>query len=140
MFLRPRCSPALPAPGRRARGFTVLELLLVIAIITLFSSIAIGWFGGSGKEAIERVTNQRNAQEIVSLGVCAIMGDAEFVVKGDKQATAVNLSVGVVGRQGQLKGKTFRLTNLKPTDLPGALEFVKFNDGLLLYDPAGGQL
>ena len=111
----------------------------MICLIGILSSIALGWFNGDNRDVIERVINQRNAQEIVSLGVCATMGGAEFVVPGDKQATAVNLIVGVIGQQGTWKDKLFRLNNLKPSDLPGAMAFVKFDSGLLLYDPSGQQ-
>lgn len=111
----------------------------MICLMGIFSSIAIGWYGGNTRDAIERVTNQRNAQEIVSLGVCATMGGADYVVPGDKFATAANLIAGVNGRQGMWKDKLFRLGNMQPADLPGALTFVKFDSGLLLYDPAGQQ-
>jgi len=123
-----------------AAGFSLLELLTVICLVGILSSVALGWYGGNNRLAFERVINQRNAQEIVSLGVCATMGGADFVVLGDKQATAVNLIVGVTGQQGVWKDKLFRLANLQPKDLPGALTFVKFDGGLLLYDPAGQQL
>lgn len=121
------------------RAFSLLEVLAVLCLVGILSSIALEWYGGAQREAVERVINQRNAQEIVSLGVCATMSGAEFVVKNDKQATAVNLIVGTIGQHGLWKGKLFRLTNIQPTDLPGALTFVKFDEGLLLYDPAGKQ-
>ena len=133
--LRPQAQPKT----LRVSGFSQLELLIVICLLGIFSSLAIAWYNGNNREVIERVINQRNAQEIVSLGVCATMGGAEFVVSGDKQATAANLIVGVTGQQGMWKDKLFRLGNLTPTDLPGAMPFVKFDSGLLLYDPEGLQ-
>lgn len=120
-------------------GFSLLELLTVICLVGIFSSITLGWYGGNQRDSIERVMNQRNAQEIVSLGVYATLGDADFVVPGDKQATAIKLIGGVTGQQGMWKDQLFRLANLRPTDLPGALTFVKFESNLLLYDPAGLQ-
>ncbi|OYW75402.1 MAG: hypothetical protein B7Z37_13345 [Verrucomicrobia bacterium 12-59-8] len=114
-------------------------MLSVICLVGIFSSVALGWYGGNNRAAIERVINQRNAQEIVSLGVYATLGGADFVVPGDKQATAVNLIVGVVGQQGVWKDRLFRLANLTPGDLPGVMPFVKFDDGLLLYAPEGQQ-
>ena len=119
----------------RGGGFSQLELLIVVCLVGIFSSITIAWYNGNNRDVIERVINQRNAQEIVSLGVCATMSGAEFVVPGDKQATAVNLIVGVTGQQGMWKDKLFRLGNMAPADLPGAMPFVKFDSGLLLYDP-----
>ncbi|WP_395749741.1 hypothetical protein [Prosthecobacter sp.] len=114
-------------------------MLTVICLVGILSSVALGWYGGNNQEAMERVISQRNAQEIVSLGVCATMGGAEFIVPGDKHATAVNLVVGVTGQQGMWKDKIFRLNNLRAADLPQALTFVKFEADLLLYDPEGKQ-
>lgn len=132
-------SNRLSCHTQNSSGSSLVEVLAVVCLIGIFSSIALGWYGGENREAIERVINQRNAQEIVSLGVCATLSGAEFVVKGDKQATVVNLMVGVTGLQGQWKDKLFRLDNLNPSDLPGALTFVRFDSDLLLYDPAGKQ-
>ncbi len=120
-------------------GISLLELLAVICLVGILISISIGSYGGKTLDVIEQVTNQRNAQEIVSLGVYATLGGADFVIPGDKQATAAKLIGGVTGQQGMWKGKHFSLTNLRPTDLPGALTFVKFESDLLLYDPAGQQ-
>lgn len=134
--------PTTRTPGFRrtwVSGFSLVEALAVLCVLGIMCSIVIGWYGGSGHEVVERTIQKRNAQEIVSLGVYATVAGADFVVKGDKHATAANLLVGVEGRQGIWKGKIFRLVNLKPTDLPGALNFVKFDAGLLLYEPAGGQ-
>lgn len=114
-------------------------MLAVICLIGIMSSIAIGWYAGVHRQAIERVTNQRNAQEIVSLGVCATVSGADFAVLGNKQATVENLVAGVVGLHGQWKGRIFRLSNLESDALLHALPFVQFDSGLLLYDPAGGQ-
>ena len=121
-------------------GFSLLEVLTVICLICIISGVAIGWYAGAHKEVLERVTHQRNAQEIVSLGVCATVSGADFVVSDNKQATVQNLIAGTVGKHGLWKGKTFRLTSLQPEALPGALVFVKFDSGLLLYDPTGSQL
>lgn len=137
-FPLPQTASVLRSQG--AAGLSIVELLGVICVIGILGSLGLASFGNGQKEAMERVVNQRNAQEIVSLGVCATMGGADFVVKGDKHATAVNLIVGVTGSEGLWKGKIFRLVNLRPVDLPGALTFVRFDAGLLLYDPAGGQM
>lgn len=120
-------------------GFSLVELLTVICMIGILCSLALGWYGGDNRAAIERVTNQRNAQEIVSLGICATLSGADFVVAGDKKATVLNLTSGVTGQQGPWKGQLFRLSNLTPNELPGALSFVNFDSDLLLYDPAGTQ-
>lgn len=114
-------------------------MLVVIAVVGILCGVAVSWYGGNLRSAIERVSHQRNAQEIVSMGVCATMSGADFVVKDDKMATSLNLIIGVTGRQGTWKGQIFRLGGLTPADLPGAMPFVKYDGGLLLYDPAGQQ-
>ncbi|MCX6848690.1 MAG: type II secretion system protein [Verrucomicrobia bacterium] len=141
-MLRISASPLRPQPQPKnwmSAGFSLLELLAVICLVGIFSSIALGWYGGNQRVVIERVINQRNAQEIVSLGVYATLGSADFVVPGDKLATAAKLIGGVTGKQGMWKDKFFSLTNMRPSDLPGALTFVKFESDLLLYDPEGLQ-
>lgn len=120
-------------------GFSLFEMLVVVAVIGILCGVAISWYGGNIQAAIQRVIHQRNAQEIVSMGVCATMSGANFVVQNNKLATAVNLIVGVTGQQGTWKGQLFRLGGLNPADLPGAMPFVKYDNGLLLYDPTGQQ-
>jgi hypothetical protein len=68
------------------------------------------------------------------------MAGANFVVPGDKRATVENLINGTIGQTGVWKGKVFRLTSLEPAAVLGALDFVTFDAGLLLYEPAGGQI
>lgn len=129
-----------PAPRARGGGFSLIEVLVVIALLGVLSGVLIGWYATYHHEVIQKITRQRNAQEIVSIGVCATMGGANFVVPGDKRATIENLIHGTVGQTGLWKGKVFRLTSLEPAALPGALEYVRFDANLLLYEPAGGQL
>lgn len=140
LFISSHCrQQQAPFKSSSVAGFSLLEALTTICLIGIFGSVALGTYSGDTRQEVERVINQRNAQEIVSLGVYATMGGAEFVVKNDKQATAVNLIMGVTGKQGVWKDQVFRLVNLNLSDLPGALTFVKFDSGLMLYDPAGNQ-
>lgn len=130
--------PPVPALGA-ARAFSLLELLFTLALIAIVSGLTIAWYARAHQDAVMRVIDQRNAQEIVTLGVGATLGGADFVVPGDKLATVQNLLVGVVGQQGTWKGKIFRLTGMHPDSVPGATEFVKLDGDLLIYDPDGDQ-
>lgn len=116
----------------------MIEMLVVVALLGVLSGVGIGGYSAIHRGMIERVGNQRNAQEIVSMGVCATMGGAPFIVSGDKAATVQNLIDGTQGTTGSWKGKTFRLT-MSPDAAAGALAYVKFEANLLLYEPGGGQ-
>jgi prepilin-type N-terminal cleavage/methylation domain-containing protein len=140
MFQLPHHSGPPAAATGGARGFSLLELLVVVSIIVIMCGLAIASYGGRHREAMQRMVDQRNAQEIVSLGVCATVAGADFVVVNDKQATVAKLITGTVGREGVWKGRVFRLGGIDEHRLPDALAYVKFEDGLLLYEPAGGQL
>ncbi|MEZ5384550.1 MAG: type II secretion system protein [Prosthecobacter sp.] len=125
--------------GGQRCAFSLVELLIVLALISILGGAVFGWYAGNHRKLIERLTNQRNAQEIVSIGVCATMGGAEFVVPDDKVATVRALVDGTTGQTGIWKGKVFRLSSLAPESLLDALEFVKFDGQVLLYEPAGDQ-
>lgn len=124
---------------RKTCGFSLVEMMVVLGLVGVLCGLAIGWYGSGPRELVQQVIHQRNAQEIVSMGVYARLGGAEFVVPGDKEATVQNLVDGTVGTQGVWKGKTFRLSSLVPKELKGALPYVKFEADLLLYEPSGGQ-
>lgn len=111
---------------------------MVVMLIAIFTALAVSW-DGSHLANVEKVNHQRNAQEIVSMGVYATIGDAEFVISGNKMATVQNLITGTTGRTGTWKGQIFRLGSLNQEALPSALQYVKFENDLLIYDPKGGQ-
>ncbi len=121
------------------RAFSLVEVLVCLALIGILAAVAINWFSSARREILERLTNQRNAQEIVSLGVSATMAGADFVEPDDKFATVQNLVLGTTGTTGTFKGQVFRLSSLAPEQIPDALPYVQFEKGLLLYDPAGGH-
>ena len=122
----------------RKRGFTFVETLACILVIGILASIAISWYARQ-RDVVLKVSRQRNAQEIVSLAVCATVAGCDFVVPGDKFNTIQNLIIGTYGTTGIYKGKLFRLTSLELDQLPESIPFVKMEENLILYDYTGSQ-
>lgn len=129
----------LPARSPQTRGFTLVETLACILIVSILSTVAIGWYAGH-RDVIIKVSRQRNAQEIVNMAVCATVADCDFVVPGDKFNTIQNLILGTYGKEGIWKGKLFRLTSLELDALADSLPYVKMEGRLILYDFTGSQL
>jgi len=123
---------------RKPHGFTLLETLTCVLIVSILSALAIGWYAGH-RDVVIKVSRQRNAQEIVNMAVCATVAGCDFVVPGDKFTTIQNLISGTYGTEGIWKGKLFRLTSLELDQLAASLPFVRLEGSLILYDFTGSQ-
>ena len=124
-------------PSNR-RAFTLVETLACVLIVGILAALAIGWFAGH-RETVVSISRQRNAQEIVSMAVCATVAGCDFVVPGDRASSVQNLITGTYGTVGIWKGKLFRLTSLDLEQFAESLSFVKMEGYLILYDHTGSQ-
>lgn len=122
----------------KTRGFSIVETLACILIIGILAGLSVSWLAGH-RDVVQKVSRQRNAQEIVNMAVCATVAGCDFVVPGDKFNTIKNLILGTYGTTGIYKGKLFRLTSLELDQLADSLPFVKMENGLILYDYTGSQ-
>jgi prepilin-type N-terminal cleavage/methylation domain-containing protein len=118
--------------GRTRRGFSLVEMLTVIAIMGILTSISIGAFGGARQGAVDQ-KDKRNAQEIASTAAIASAAGAQFLVPGDERATINNLRTGCTPSQGAFKGRLFKLSNLAEPEINGAMRFLALNDSELQY-------
>lgn len=120
--------------SRSPSGFSLLEMLISLAVLGIMTSLALSIFGGASEGAKEQ-KNKRNAQEIASIAAVANAAGAQFVVPGDERATIENLRNGCSPGRGAFKGRKFQLPNLDEPAITGAMRYLALNDAELHYDP-----
>jgi|GEM_PF-918041 len=125
-------SPSSPHLPRR-HGFSLVELLIVIAVIGIIVSSVMISFGGMYREAILKVRDRRNAQEVVSLTNGAEAAGAAVIQPHDLAATVQNLIEGREGTRGAFKGRLFRLSKMTEEEVAGALNYVQWDQGQIIY-------
>ncbi|MBB5040251.1 prepilin-type N-terminal cleavage/methylation domain-containing protein [Prosthecobacter dejongeii] len=118
-------------PLRRA-GFSLVEMLMVIAILGIMSSMVIIAFGGV-REGAENEKDKRNAQNIASLAAVASAADADFAVPGDKTASVENLRDGCSPSSGIFKGHVYQLPSMTSHDIQGAIRYLHLKGSELVY-------
>ena len=63
-------------PSTLRSAFSIVEMLIVIAVIGALSAVAIGFYSHYHRDVVLRVRDQRNAQEITSLAMGATAAGA----------------------------------------------------------------
>lgn len=94
--------------SRRSDGFSLMELLLVIALIGILSNIALFALSGTSSK-VDVLKNRRNAQTLASQAAAASAAGASFVVSGDVCATITHLQNGTAPCSGAFKSRVFKL-------------------------------
>ncbi|TDU71361.1 prepilin-type N-terminal cleavage/methylation domain-containing protein [Prosthecobacter fusiformis] len=119
-----------PAPRQ---AFSLTEMLIVIAVIGILSSIAITYLGGVHRETMLQIRDQRNAQEVVGLSMGAIASGAPVVQPGDMRTTIGNLIEGRKATTGAFSGRTFRLSQLDEEEITGAMRYLSWQEDQPVY-------
>jgi|GEM_PF-445431 len=120
-----------------AAGFSLLEMLMTVAILGIMTSIGLAWFGGDGSQ-VRQARDQRNAQNICTL--CQAV-EAAGLNLADEAETGLDiarrLSQGITIEKGALKGRTFQVPGLGQEELEGAARFLNIQNGQIRYDVTG---
>ena len=114
------------------QGFSLLEMLVTIAILGIMASLAVTAFGGQ-KDSFESARDRRNAQEIAQVCSTAQAAGLNFLVPDEIEDTIRNTISGAAPTVGAFKGKTFKVGALSDTDITGAARFLVIENGELIY-------
>jgi prepilin-type N-terminal cleavage/methylation domain-containing protein len=128
---------AAAKPSVRCCAFSIVEVLVVIAIIGILSAISIAYLGGYHRDVMLKVRDRRNAQEITALSMGATAAGAPVIAVGDMESTIQNLIEGREGTVGTFKGRLFRITALTDEEIAGALKHLEWQHGMPTYIPCG---
>jgi prepilin-type N-terminal cleavage/methylation domain-containing protein len=130
--------PKFKKTGQAAPGFSLIELMMAVALVGILANLAMMAFGGVAQDA-EFQKDKRNAQEIATLAATANAAGASFIVAGDERATIVNLRVGVSPTSGAFRGQIFRIPGVSDNEITGAMKFLTLNDTDLVYSQNGSS-
>ncbi len=120
----------------QAKGFSLFELLTVVAILGIISSLAIAWFGGTGQD-VRQARDQQNAQTICTLCRAAEAAGLDLATETTTSfEIARRFAEGVTVEQGVLKGQTFRVS-IGIEESKAAAQYLLIRDGELVYDMSG---
>lgn len=119
------------APPRQA--FSLTEMLIVIAIMGIMSAAVIAFMGGSHRENMTRVRNQRNAQEVVSLCMGAAAVGAPVIKPGDMRGTIQNLMEGRHASSGIFAGRIFQISEMSEEEIEGTMQHLSWRNGQPVY-------
>jgi len=117
----------------RRQAFSLVEVLIVIAVLGIMAAVAIAFLGGAQRESMTRVRDQRNAQEVVSLCMGAAAVGAPVMEPGDMRQTILNLMEGRQATSGTFNGRVFRLSSLNEEEITGAMKYLDWQGDQPVY-------
>lgn len=126
--------PTRSQTSRLVQGFSLIELLTVVAILGVFASIALVMMGNINQSSVD-TRDRRNAQELAAVCASAQAAGVDFVVAGDIDETIKNVVKGGEPADGAFAGRFFGLQGLAPADQETAKKYLELNNGSLQFKP-----
>ena len=119
--------------ARRAHAFSLSEMLVVIAIVGVITALAVPILSGAGRA--DNSKDRRNAQNLAEVANLAIAGGDTTIPTAGDAAAVVDLLVAGIDGSGAFEGTRFQIPDLDEDDKAGALAYLSFERGTLIYRP-----
>lgn len=120
----------------RSAAFSLLEMLVAIAIIGIMSAITLVFISQPQRQAIMESVDRKNAAMVVSMATSASVAGANPVVNSDVEATVRKLMEGITPETGSLRGRRFVVSGITEENLPGVLDQLLIANNELALKPA----
>ena len=120
----------------RSAAFSLLEMLVAIAIIGIMSAITLVFISQPQRQSIMESVDRKNAEMVVSMATCASVAGANPVVNSDVEATVRKLMEGITPETGSLRGRRFVVSGITEENLPGVLDQLLIANNELALKPA----
>jgi hypothetical protein len=111
-------------------------MLVVLMLIAALSALALVHLPHIWQISLQ-AQFQRNAQEIASVFATGKAAGVDFLVAGDKRATAQKVVDGDSPDSGVFSGKEFRAVGIDIDAFDGALRYLDLQGELLIYNSTG---
>lgn len=109
-------------------------MLVVVGALAVLASVAVGHYGHH-KDYFEQTQARRNAQQLVSEFVNALVSGVDFRVPGDKLATLRRIAEGERATEGVFAGKHFGLLGIGDDAIVRAAHHIRQDgDGFVFYE------
>jgi prepilin-type N-terminal cleavage/methylation domain-containing protein len=115
------------------RAFSLLEMLVVICIIGVLTSITMIAINPGKRQRIESVAHRRTAQEYCTLAHVVEAAGAQATVPNDLLQTLRRLTAGVTITSGAYKSQTFSVPNVDAPTQVAVSAYLELKNGELVY-------
>jgi len=116
-------------------GFSLVEILVVIAILGILASIGIANFSGGQRQVMIETRDRRNAQELAAVYLTAQSAGLDFTVLNDLDATVQKIITGGTPSSGAFSGRYFSVQGLQAADAATAKRYLLLQGNSLIYVP-----
>lgn len=113
------------------QGFSLIEVLMFLAIMGVLLGIALPHVASANDYRAAR--DRRNAQELSSFAAATQIAGLNLIVEDNLKVTVTNLMRGGIPTTGAFKGHLFVGPRLEPADADAAAEYLRIENGSVIY-------